>query len=67
MTEIRLEIRDTGYVSELNSKDFIRQRNQLLVMFICAALNIEFEEQTTQSFLFFYGYNNRDGILFKKS
>jgi len=49
---LRLKYKDTNYLCSLNSKQFIKERNKLLLEFICGAINIEFEQQSSPSFLY---------------
>ena len=49
---LKSKYKDTSYLSTLESKDFLQERNKLLMAFICGSSNIEFENQTTAPFLY---------------
>ena len=49
---LRSKYRDTEYLSSLNSNKFILEINQLLLSFICGAVDLDFEKQTHPSFLY---------------
>ena len=49
---LKSKYKDTTYLKTLNSKEFVRDRNRLLLSFICGAVDINFEEQTNRSFLY---------------
>ena len=49
---IQNKYKDSEYLSALNSKQFIKERNQLVVSFICACANIRIEDQKNENFIY---------------
>ena len=49
---IQNKYKDSEYLSTLNSKQFIKERNQLVVSFICACANIQIEDQKNKNFIY---------------
>ena len=50
--DIKSKYKDTSYLSNLDSKEFLCERHQLLLAFSSGSVNIEFRGQTTRSFLY---------------
>ena len=49
---IQNKFKDSEYPSTLNSKQFIKERNQLGVSFTCACANIWIEDQKNENFIY---------------
>ena len=49
---IQNKYKDSEYLSTLNSKQFIKERNQLVISFICACANIRIEDQINENFIY---------------
>ena len=49
---IQNKFKDSEYLPTLNSKQFIKERNQSVVSFTCACANIWIEDQKNENFIY---------------